>query len=164
MQQGNGPFHAESRFTGISRVEVQDLLQLFGKRLMRMAEDHDVGPMAGNGAPDHLRGVMGSDDVMDQKLVSRELNDVGLGIIEARVVGVARYSCDWRDFFQFQKDTGEPDVARMQNVRHPLEEQVDARIEEVVRVRNNANSHGVVTLSRNESFIELGPAAAVQAL
>ena len=78
---------------------------------------------------------------MDEEFPRRQLDDFRFLERQAHV-GVAINGGDGRDFLQLGNDGGVADVARVQNVVHAGKQFQDFRVEEIVRVRNDADFIG----------------------
>jgi len=113
VQQGHRAFHTESRLSSIPRIEIQGFAEPLGKRFVSMTKDDHIRPLASDTLLQNLCQVMRRDNVMDEKLKSRELDNASFRIIETGIIGVAGDRRDGRDFFQAQNNARQADIPGM---------------------------------------------------
>ena len=143
MEDGDAPVKVEPVLSRVARVEKEDASDRLAKRFVSVAKDNYGRFVLLNAVLQRNIQRVRIDDVVNQKLLVGQLNGLGQSIPEPRVVGVTANSGDRRDLFELEQDARLPDVASMQNMVDPREELGNLRVEEIVSIRNDTESHAI---------------------
>ena len=107
---------------------------------MRVPEHHHVRILANDAALDGRSRRLDINNMMNDEFASAQFDHFGLPVVQSHI-GIAQYCRDRRDIFQLQNQPRQPDVPRVENMIHSLEERRDLRIKVIMRVGNDPDFH-----------------------
>lgn len=140
MKDGHAAFQPEFHPPRVASVEIQNPAHPLAKPFVRVAEDDDMRLFVRDAFRQVVSRRIRMDDVVNKKFPSGLLDDLGVLKRQARV-RVAINRRDRRDRFQFRNEGEIADIAGVQDVFNASEQLRDSRVEEIVRVGDDADFH-----------------------
>src|ERR1041384_352374 len=85
------------------------------------------------------------DDVVQQEFAAGHFHRLGQLVVQTGIIGVPQHSRHRRELLQLENNLGQADISAMKNMFHPCKQLRNLRVEEIVRIRNDAYFHRVLT-------------------
>jgi hypothetical protein len=143
LQNRDAARHSKTGFASVTRIEEKGRTNGFGKWFVSVAKDHHSRLLPIEPALKRFIERVRVHNVMNEKLAPIQFGDFSESVAESRIIGIPQNCSNGSNLFKFQDEPGLPDVATVKDVVNSGEEFRHFWIEEIVSIRNDADSeHG----------------------